>query len=118
MTSTAETLGTAAPSLEAEVKTRLGGFLGGIVRSYLPQTWVFRTGEDVASLSVDGTGHVTVSPTALPSPDVTVELEHGELARLLASKGKAAEPAGKVKVTAHTAKGRTAFDYLRGRLGL
>lgn len=118
MTSTAGTLTEAAPSLEAEVKTRLGGFLGGIVRSYLPQTWVFRTEQDAASLVVDPSGRVTVAPSALPSPDVTVELPHGELARLLASRGKGSPPEGKVRVEAHTPKGRTAFDYLRSRLGL
>jgi hypothetical protein len=117
MSCTAETLGKAAPSLEAEVKTRLGGFLGGIVRSYLPQIWVFRTEQDAATLAVDANGHVTVTPTAAPSPDVTIELRHGELASILASKGKAA-PAGPVKATPHTPKGRTAFDYLRSRFGL
>jgi len=117
MTSTAETLGKAAPSLEAEVKTRLGGFLGGIVRSYLPQTWVFRTEQDAATLEVDPSGRVTVTPTAAASPDVTIELAHGELASLLSSRGKAA-PVDRIKVTPHTPKGRTAFDYLRGRLGL
>jgi hypothetical protein len=115
---TAEALAQAAPSLEAEVKTRLGGFLGGIVRSYLPQTWVFRTPGDAASLTVDGTGHVTVSPAALDNPDVTIELAAGALPQLLASRGKAAGPPAGVRVTTHTPKGKTAFDYLRGRLGV
>jgi len=118
VTCTAKALTTAAPSLEKEVRSRIGGFLGGLVRAYLPQTWVFRTEEDVASLVVEADGHVTVAPAALPDPDVTVELPHGELARMLAAHRERPPDPGRVKVTPHTTKGRTAFDYLRGRLGL
>jgi hypothetical protein len=115
---TADALARLAPSLEAEVKTRLGGFLGGVVRSYLPQTWVFRTGQDAASLTVDGTGHVSVVPTAAPAPDVAIELPAGTLPTLLAGRGKGGAVPPGVKVTPLTPKGKTAFDFLRGRLGL
>jgi hypothetical protein len=115
---TADVLARLGLSVEAELKPRLGGLFGGVVRAYLPQTWVFRTEEDAASLTVDATGRASVSRTALPGPDVTVEVPHSELAAALAPGGRRGPPSPKVKVTAHTAKGRAAFDYLRPRLGL
>lgn len=115
---TAEALSKLAASVEAELRSRLSGLFGGFVRAYLPQTWVFRTERDVASLVVDTNGRVTVTPSALPSPDVTVELPHGALDAAVASGGGRRPPAGSVRVTAHTAKGRTAFDYVRPRFGL
>jgi hypothetical protein len=118
MSCTAEALGKIGPSVEAELQQRLSGFLGGFVRAYLPQSWVFRTEQDVASLVVDAGGRVKAVASAVPNPDVTVELSHGVLPAVLASKGRPPPPAGAVKVTAHTAKGRTAFDYVRPRLGL
>jgi hypothetical protein len=116
--STAETLARLAPGLEAQIQPRLAGFLGGIFRAYLPQTWVFRTEEDVASLVVDPNGCATVAPEALPSPDVTVELPHGALDRLLGGGAGPRPDPRSVRVTAHTSKGQTAFGYLRPRLGL
>ncbi len=118
MGETAELLGRFAPSVEAEVKPRLNGFLGGLLRAYLPLTWVFRTEHDAASLVVEATGHVVVSAGALASPDVTVEGPYAELSAMLERRGKQRPTAGQLKVTPHTAKGRTAFDYMRSRLGL
>jgi hypothetical protein len=40
------------------------------------------------------------------------------LATALTTRSRAKLPPGAFSVTAHTAKGRTAFDYLRGRVGL
>jgi len=118
VTCTAETLAKLGASVEAELKPRLSGLFGGFVRAYLPQTWVFRTEQDVATLRVDAHGHATAAPSALPSPDVTVELPHAELVAALAARGRRPLSPGSAKVTAHTAKGRAAFDYLRSRLGL
>ena len=118
MTCTADALAKLGGSLEAELKPRLSGLLGGFLRAYLPQSWVFRTELDAATLTVDARGHVTAAPSALPSPDVTVELSHAELAAVLAARGRRPLAPGSAKVTAHTAKGRAAFDYLRPRLGL
>jgi hypothetical protein len=113
---TADLLGPLRPRIEAEIKPRLSGLFGGFVRAYLPQTWVFRTEDDSASLVVDARGDTTVTPKALPNPDVTVEGPAAALQAALGGKGRPAH--GAVKVTPHTAKGRAAFDYLRPRFGL
>ena len=72
MSCTAGLLGQVASSAESELRSRLNGFLGGMIRAYLPQAWVFRTEEDVASLLVDRDGRLSVVPAAAPNPDVTV----------------------------------------------
>ncbi len=118
MPSTAETLTRLAPGLEAEIRPRLSGLFGGFVRAYLPQTWVFRTEQDVASLVVDPNGRATVAPAALEAPDVTVELPHGALEALLAGKAATRPDPRTIRVTTHTPKGQTAFGYLRPRFGL
>ncbi len=112
----ADLLGALRPRIEAEIKPRLGGLFGGFVRAYLPQTWVFRADEDVATLVVDARGEASVAPRALPNPDVTVEGPRAALRAALAGRGRP-DPAA-VKVTSHTPRGRTAFDYLRSRFGL
>ncbi|HYA70004.1 MAG TPA: hypothetical protein VEH28_01370 [Thermoplasmata archaeon] len=108
----------AAREVEPEVKQRLQGFLGGFVRAYLPQTWVFRTEDGTASLRVDPSGAATAIPGAAESPDVTVEVGHDRLKAALEQRGKGTRPTGNFKVTTHTAKGRAAFDLLRERFGL
>ena len=111
-------LRTAGKEFEPEIRTRLSGLFGGILRHYLPQTWVFRTEHEVASLTVDPTGAVSVTSGAAPTPDVTVEIPHDRLKAALTSRKREAVPPGPIQVTPHTAKGKAAFDYLRGRLGL
>ena len=108
----------AAHEIEPQVRSQLGGFFGGMVRAYLPQTWVFRTESEVAALSVDRAGAVTVCDGAPPNPDVTVESTYDHFRTALEKRSRARLPPGAVHVTSHTAKGRTAFDYLRGRFGL
>ncbi len=118
MGSIADRLTELSKSVEAEIRSRLNGFLGGIVRAYLPQTWVFRTEKEAASLLVGRDGAVSVVPAASPQPDVTVEATHAELEAVLAHPGHGRKAPPSLKVTPHTAKGRTAFDYLRGRFGV
>jgi hypothetical protein len=107
-----------AHDIEPEIRSQLGGFFGGMVRAYLPQTWVFRTEREVASLSVDRAGAVHVADGPAADPDVTLETTHERLVAALETRSRAKVPPGDLKVTAHTSKGKTAFDYLRGRLGL
>jgi len=107
-----------AHRLEPEVQSRLKGFLGGFLRAYLPQTWVFRTDTATASLTVDDAGHATVSPSALPNPDVTVEMPFDRLRAAIATRSPTPELPKSASVTTHTAKGKAAFGYLRGRIGL
>jgi hypothetical protein len=104
--------------LETEVRRRLQGFFGGMLRQYLPQVWVFRTEDGIASLRVDALGTVTVSPGAAAPADVTVEVGHDRLRRMLTTRASAPTEDGPLNVTTHTAKGRVAFGYLRERLGM
>jgi hypothetical protein len=107
-----------ARDVQPQVQSQLGGFFGGMVRAYLPQTWVFRTEQEVASLTVERSGVVTASDGPSTNPDVTIETTHARLEAALVERSRAKAPPGAFHVTAHTSKGRTAFDYLRGRLGL
>ena len=108
----------AAAQIEPQVRSQLSGFFGGMVAAYLPQTWEFRTEREVAALTVARSGQVTASDGAPAHPDVTLEGPEALLAAALASGARSRPPPGAFKVTAHSSKGRTAFDYLRGRLGL
>jgi hypothetical protein len=108
----------AGRQFEPEIQNRLKGLFGGIIRSYLPQVWVFETDDGIASLHVDAAGVVTVVAGASPHPDVTVKIPHARLVAALKTRNKDAVPPGPLTVTPHTAKGKTAFDYLRSRLGL
>lgn len=111
----------AAPALEAQVQSRLQGFFGAMLRHYLPQIWVFRTEEEVASLEVDPGGHVAVHDGARVPPDVTIEVGHERLRRALGERTRPAPTSGppaRFAVTTHTAKGKAAYGLLRDRLGL
>jgi len=104
--------------VEPQVRSQLGGCWWAMVRAYLPQTWVFRTEKETASLSVDRAGAVTVKDGAAAHPDVTIESTWERLETALRTRSKANLPPGSLSVTPHTSKGKTAFDFLRGRLGL
>ncbi|MGP8074829.1 MAG: hypothetical protein ACLQD9_00230 [Thermoplasmata archaeon] len=112
-----ELLTKTARSFEAELQSRLQGFLGGLVRAYLPQVWVFKTDDGTVSLSIDPAGHATVAKGPLPHADVTIEIPHDRLRAALKEGRREAVPPGPLTVTPHTAKGKAAFDYLKGRLG-
>jgi len=104
--------------LEPQVRSQLAGFFGGMVRAYLPQTWVFKTELATAFLTVNRSGSVTVGEGMPASPDVTIETAHARLVVAFQTRSRQKVPPGSLRVTAHTSKGKTAFDYLRGRLGL
>lgn len=118
MTALRAVLENVARDLEPQVRSQLGGFFGGFVRAYLPQTWVFKSERETAVLSVDRAGTVTASEGPAPAPDVTVEAKLDLLVAVLSRRSRANLPAEAFRVTTHTPKGKTAFDYLRGRLGL
>ncbi|HXY47390.1 MAG TPA: hypothetical protein VEK13_05805 [Thermoplasmata archaeon] len=107
-----------ARDAEPEIQQRLHGLFGGMIRAYLPQTWVFRTEDGTASFRVDSTGRIEVASGADPSPDVTIEIGHDRLKAALTSRRREAVPPGSVTVTPRTAKGKVAFGYLRERIGL
>jgi hypothetical protein len=108
----------AGARFEPEVKRRLDGMLGNLVRVYLPQAWVFRTDVGTAALLVDRNGGTSVPATVPEHPDVTVEIPYARLSVALKTGRRDAVPPGPLTVTPHTTKGRAAFDYLRDRIGL
>lgn len=118
MDSLVSLLQSVARDVQPQVQAQLGGFFGGMVRAYLPQTWVFRTEKEVASLTVDTSGALTVTNGAAPRADVTIETSHDRLVTALTTRSRGNVPPGPLTVTPHTSKGKTAFDYLRSRLGL
>jgi hypothetical protein len=118
VTELTDLLGGAGRELEPEVRRRLGGLLGGIVRAYLPQVWEFKTDSGTASLSVSISGAATVADGAATRPDVTIEIPFQLLQKALTTRRADSVPPGSAHVTPHTTKGRAAFDYLRGRIGL
>lgn len=107
-----------ARDAEPEVRSRLNGLFGGMIRHYLPQVWVFRTEDGTASLRVDAAGAFSVVAGAASPADVTIEVGHDRLKAALTRRPPGSLPPGPLTVTPHTAKGRAAFDLLRGRLGL
>jgi hypothetical protein len=118
VTATAQLLEKIAPDIEKELKPRLQGFIGQFVRAYLPQDWVFETDEDAATVHIETTGAVTVAKGTVPSPDVTVHAPKARLEKLLTSRTHPATLPAEVRAVPHTAKGKVAFDQVRGRFGL
>lgn len=112
-------LGNLRYEIENQIKPALRRpLVGGIVRGYLPQLWVFRTESEMVGLSVDCYGNTSACVTDLRNPDVTITTTHAILSTILSTRSRSCVPPGPFKVVAHTQKGLTAFNYLRGRLGL
>lgn len=108
-----------APGIEKELKGRLASFVGMFIVGYLPQTWSFATDAGSATLTVDKKGTVVVEAGTPANPDVTVEWGHDALiATLLRQKRAPAAGDPPLRVTPHTSKGKTAYDFLRSRFGL
>ncbi|MGD0718881.1 MAG: hypothetical protein ABSA15_04815 [Thermoplasmata archaeon] len=113
------TLQEIAPGIEKELKSRLNTFAGMFIVGYLPQTWAFITDDGSAALSVDKRGTTTVEPGVPSSPDVTVEWGHDALIAALHRQRRAPAPGDPpLHVTTNTSKGKTAYEFLRGRFGL
>jgi len=118
VTSILDLLNQLAPDLERQLKPQLKGVFGGIVRGYLPQTWVFVTEQETATLQVGVDGSAQGLPGAAAHPDVIVETSHARLVIAFTTRDKTKVPHGATKVTPTTEKGRTAFQFVRSRLGL
>ncbi|HEY6238189.1 MAG TPA: hypothetical protein VIZ68_03265, partial [Thermoplasmata archaeon] len=98
MSCTVELLAVVARDVEGQVRSQLQGMFGPMIRSYLPQTWVFTTEEGSASLTVDAEGRATATPGALPNADVTVVTSHARLEAALRTRRKEAVPPGPLTV--------------------
>lgn len=113
-------LSSICPEVENEVKQALRGFIKGpIVRGYLPQSWVLRTEKETVTFSVDSMGNARALNGTPPNPDVIIDWKHDYAAIALRNRSKVGIPPGEQpRVTFLTKEGRTAFGFLRGRLGL
>src|SRR5437667_12778824 len=83
MTCTSNLLGRLAPTVESQLKPNLVGFTGFLVRGYLPQRWVFETGQERASLIVDIDGNTEVTLRVIESPYVLITTTHHTLSTAL-----------------------------------
>jgi len=107
------------PELESELEPNLRGIKGLLIQGYLPQIWVFETEAETVTLAVDGQGNALVRQSGSYGSDVTIRWKHDFLASVLRTRNRASIPGGvRPIVMFHTPKGRKAFDFLRGRLGL
>ncbi len=104
--------------IEEQLRPFLSGFTGVLVRSYLPQQWVFETEQETGTFGVDSTGRTWIRAGGTNAPDITVKTSHARLERGLKTRDRSSVPPGPFEVTAHTPKGRTAFDLLAKRIGL
>jgi len=104
--------------IEAQLKPNISGLFGGIVRSNLPQSWVFRTESETVTLHVDRSGNASVLRGILRNSDVTIEWGHELLSITLRTRNRPSVISNPPKVSFQTQKGATAFNFLRGRLGL
>ncbi len=98
----------------------LAGFTGLLVRGYLPQRWVFETGQERASLIVDVNGNTEVALGVVESADVLITTTHDTLSSALeAANGLRSRDSvirGAFMPRFYTAKGEIAFNFLRSRL--
>lgn len=118
MTCILELVGRISPEIEARLRPHLRGLGGFLVAGYLPQVWVLSTDEETVTLHVDGQGDAEALTGRAPNPDVTITTTHAALSTVLRTRNRAAVPQAPLQIKAHTAKGRTAFRFLRNRFGL
>lgn len=118
MSCIASLLDSISREVEKQLKLYLQGLAGVFLRGYLPQVWIFTTEIETVTFQVDGGGTVSATAGRAHSADVTIEASHAVLSAALRTRNRAMVPSGPFKATPHTAKGRAAFGYLRGQLGL
>ncbi len=118
MGSVADLLSGMCPEIEGQLKPNLRGFFAGMIRSYLPQAWIFTTEAETVTLQVDTEGNVSVRIGRAASPDVVIQATHAALSAALSTRNPAMVPRGSIKAQAVTSKGSMAFNFLRNRFGL
>jgi hypothetical protein len=113
------TLQNVALQVQAELNSILATPMGAMIRSYLPQVWVFETEQEVLTLAVDVMGRVSTFPGGMQERDVTIRMREAPLQLALQTRdARRTLPADAPRVEYHSPKGNTAFTYLRGRFGL
>jgi len=104
---------------EGELKPKLSGFTGLLLRGVLPQVWVFETESESVTVLADSNGNVSIQHGDGFQRDLSIRWRHDLLCKVLETKSKDCVPSGEIPtVVRHTAKGGAAFNYLKGRLGL
>ena len=119
MTEVGQAVAALCPEIESELKPRLRGLTGMIISRYLPQTWVFATEREIASIVVDPQGNAVAYDGAVGNPDVTIRTDQVRLLAALITRDARQVPAGAPpQVSYHSKKGKDAFQFLRGKFGL
>jgi hypothetical protein len=107
------------PEMESQIKPRLHGLVGAVIRRHLPQVWAFRTEVESASLTVASDGGVRATPGVARKYDVLVDWSQKQLMAALRTRDKNKIPAGSpptFEFRSH--RGKRAFSFLRSRFGL
>lgn len=104
--------------VQAKLQGALKGFVGSFVRGYLPQAWVFRTEKEFVTFSVGRDGNASVAEGDTSAPDVVITVDHAYLCEALRTRKKPEAECATFEVKFCTGKGETAFQYVRGQIGL
>ena len=112
---------TIVPQVTAQLQPELQKFIvGGMIKGYLPQTWIFVSETGAGTMVVDKNGVAQAQEGQLENPDVRITWTDQAFLAALVLQNRAAVPsgAGEPKVEKITSKGGTAFDFLRKRFNL
>jgi hypothetical protein len=105
--------------IESQLRVMLGGTQRLLIVQFLPQIWVLETEDQVVSLLVNREGHVFAQDMNKGDRDVTIRWRSEYLESVLRTRSTAYVPRDqRPTIIFHTEKGRTAFEFLRERLGL
>jgi hypothetical protein len=110
-----------APQVAGQLQPELHKFMiGGLIRGYLPQTWIFVSETGAGTLVVGKDGVALAQEGQLENPDVRITWTDQAFQAALVDQNRAAVPpeAGEPKIEKLTSKGGTAFDFLRKRFNL
>jgi hypothetical protein len=110
-----------APKVTAQLQPELKKFLiGGLIKGYLPQTWLFISETGKGTLFVDKSGVAQAYDGDYGTPDVSISWTDQAFHAALVLQDRSALPpgAGEPVVQKLTPKGGTAFDFLRKRFNL
>lgn len=114
-----DALGAVCPDIEGRAKARLNVDATGGLREWLPQSWVFETDIETATLHLDTEGNATATEGSRGEGDLNVIWDQGHLLEVLTAKVRTASFVGaNPKLRFRTVTGQRAFSLLRGSLGL
>ena len=120
MNSIGELLRGLCPEVEEGLRPHLENWIeGAVIRSGLPQNWVFKTERETVTFHVSNEGKAQVTVGGAKNPDVTIQWNHDYLVSVLTNRSSVGIPQGPMPgINKHTTKGVIGFDLLRKHLGL